>query len=68
MIYQKKYTLIRHQYTEKTDEFLLVYQNIATGQYHIKNAKDVFSNKNLLNNFNSNDRLCISYVVKNFNI
>lgn len=56
--YRKIFRLIRHQ-TPSDGDVLIVYQNIDTGQYHINRIIDVFSDKDLMLKFSSEDILCI---------
>ncbi len=61
--YEKIYILINHKISEQNGEPLLVYQNIISKQYNIKPAKEVFTDLNLIQNFDSKDSACIGNIV-----
>lgn len=64
--YKKNYLLIKHQYSEHTGEPLLVYQNTSTGQFYIKPAQEIFSDIDLIQNFDSRDSACIGNIVGSY--
>jgi len=61
--YKKNYLLIKHQYSEHIGEPLLIYQNTSTGQFYIKPAQEIFSDIDLIQNFDSRDSACIGNIV-----
>ncbi len=61
--HKKNHLFIKHNFSEQTGEPLVFYQNISTNQHHIKSAKEIFTDANLINNFNSQDSACIGNLV-----
>ena len=61
--YRKKLTLIKHQFSEQLNEPLVVYNDINNHQINIKPAKEIYSNIEMLRQFNSEDSACIGYII-----
>lgn len=60
--YKKKFTLIKHQFSEQLEEPFIVYSDVNR-QIHIKPAKEIHSNVEDLKKFSSDDSACIGYIV-----
>ena len=61
--YRKKFTLIKHQFSEQLKEPLIVYKNHLTEQIKIKPAKEIYSNIDMLKQFSPEDSACIGNIV-----
>lgn len=61
--YKKKFTLIKHQFSEQLEEPLIVYKEQLTNQIYIKPAKEIYSNIEKIKQFNSEDSACIGNIV-----
>jgi hypothetical protein len=61
--HQKAYSLIKHQFSDQLEEPLVVFKDVKTDQIHIKAAKDIFANLEIIKKFNSEDSVCIGNLV-----
>jgi hypothetical protein len=60
--FKKNYFLIKHQFSEQLNEPLIVYNDLSN-KIFIKPAKEIYSNIESLNKFNSQDSACIGNLV-----
>lgn len=60
--YKKKYTLIKHQFSEQLEEPLVVYSD-SLNKIYIKPAKDIYSALEKIKQFSSEDSACIGNIV-----
>lgn len=65
--YKKKYSLIKHQFSEQLEEPLVIYTDLDKKIY-IKPAKEIYSNRESINKFSSNDSACIGNIVGGYQI
>jgi len=60
--HQKKYILLKHQFSEQLEEPLIVYSD-NINKIYIEPAKEVYANLTKIKNFNSEDSACIGHIV-----
>ncbi|HDV5785716.1 TPA: hypothetical protein RJD83_002694 [Legionella pneumophila] len=60
--FKKKFSLIKHQFSEQLEEPLVVYKDL-TNKIYIKTAKEIYSSIEKLKKFNSEDSACIGNIV-----
>lgn len=61
--YKNKFSLIKHQFSDKLQEPLIIYKDLRTKKTHIKTAKEIYSNINYIKEFNSEDSACIGNIM-----